>query len=226
MIAPLEATPAPLSRCNANANANGNANDGERVVDMSLREGGASLAELAAVYDESVDVVRLRRSFRTDLVRLAERAFVLSFRGPPDAIDLDAAFPGDLSDAARAVRDDLLTWTRVFGDLLEAREVGVRIVCGDRPMCPSFHVDRVIVRLVTAYVGAGTEWLGRSARARASSVEEAVRRATAADHHRAAQSDIVLLKGDGFAPGARGVIHRSPPHQGPRLLASIDALEI
>lgn len=203
----------------------GGGSDGEHVIDM-VRSGVGTLADLAAVYDESVDVVRLRRTFRPDLQRLAERPFVLSFRGAPEAIDLDAAFPGDVSAAACAVRADLLAWTRVFSDLLEAREVGVRIVCGEQPMCPSFHVDHVAVRLVTAYVGVGTEWLGRSARARTSSVEEAVRRATESDHHRAAQSDIVLLKGDGFSRGARGVVHRSPQHVGPRLLASIDALEL
>lgn len=192
-----------------------NSDDGERIVH--------EVADLALVYQEGVDVVRLVRGPLPDLAVLAARPFQLSMRGHAGTLDLDAAFPGDRSGAASFVRADVARWAEVLADLLDAREVGVRLVAGPRPMCPQFHVDHVALRLVVAYVGAGTEWIGRATRAANPSVSACVRAAASSRLRRASCGDVVVMKGEGNGVG-RGVVHRSPPHDENRLLVSIDAL--
>jgi hypothetical protein len=196
----------------------------------------SAVADLAEIYRADVDVVRLVRSEcgvdSRALVELASTDFVVALRGRPEDLDLGIVFPGHASTAASRFRDDLGLWLKVFADLVEAREVGLRIACSDKAMCPRFHFDKVPVRFVSAYVGTGTEWLGRSLaanvrpRLRVSSgdaelgvLEREIQRANALDW--------VLLKGDAYpAHEGLGTIHRSPRVQSGsrRLLVSLDVL--
>ncbi|MDX2015928.1 MAG: DUF1826 domain-containing protein, partial [Myxococcaceae bacterium] len=48
----------------------------------------------------------------------------------------------------------------LFADLFEAERLGVRLTLADKPMCPRFHVDDVVCRLVVTLVGRGSEFLG------------------------------------------------------------------
>jgi hypothetical protein len=43
--------------------------------------------------------------------------------------------------------------------LFDCREVGLRLTAINTAMCPRFHVDNIPVRLITTYIGSGTEWL-------------------------------------------------------------------
>jgi hypothetical protein len=43
--------------------------------------------------------------------------------------------------------------------LFDCKEVGLRLTAINTAMCPRLHVDNIPVRLITTYVGPGTEWL-------------------------------------------------------------------
>jgi SAM-dependent methyltransferase len=80
-------------------------------------------------------------------------------------------------------------------------------------MCPGFHVDRVGIRLVCAYVGPGTEWLPEPQVDRVALGRRepgGVLRLGAPA--RLAIGAVGLLKGEAW-PGneGRGAVHRSPP---------------
>jgi hypothetical protein len=43
--------------------------------------------------------------------------------------------------------------------LFDCNEVGLRLTATQTAMCPRFHVDNIPVRLITTYLGPGTQWL-------------------------------------------------------------------
>ncbi|MFJ4158007.1 DUF1826 domain-containing protein [Pseudomonas sp. NPDC089752] len=109
-----------------------------------------------------------------------------------------------------------------FTCLLGARRVGLRLRVLQGAMCPRFHVDNVPLRLLTSYVGPGSEWLEEGAIER-----RGLHLAPApVDNIRRLQSgDVAVLKGEKWLGNeGAGLIHRSPPGQERRLLLSLDWL--
>jgi hypothetical protein len=106
--------------------------------------------------------------------------------------------------------------------LLGARRVGLRLRVLQGAMCPRFHVDNVPLRLLTTYVGPGSEWLE----------EGAVERVglhlapTPVDNIRTLQvGEVAVLKGEKWLGNeGAGLIHRSPSSEQRRLLLSLDWL--
>ncbi len=127
--------------------------------------------------------------------------------------------------------DDLHFWVEVLSELTGCERCGLRLTRLESAMCPRLHVDRVSVRLVTTFVGAATEyvdhhdvdrrWLGHADDERRGLLRPAAR------VQRAAEGDVLLLKGEGWPDNVgRGAVHRSPradPHT-PRLLLTLDPL--
>lgn len=92
-------------------------------------------------------------------------------------------------------------------------------VRGDQ--CRKFHVDYLRYRLITTYVGPGTEWLPEEAVQRAA-LEPSLEHAHHANEkivknpaavRRALAGDVLVMKGERARPGA-ALVHRSPPIQG------------
>lgn len=97
-----------------------------------------------------------------------------------------------------------------FAGLIRRDRVAVRLDVVTDNACKKFHADYVTLRLLTTYVGTGTEWLVDDG-------EPPVVR-------RLAIGDVGLFKGRIWQPDAR-VLHRSPPIAGSgerRLLLVID----
>ena len=132
-------------------------------------------------------------------------------------------------DLFKLWRGDLLNIARVYFPLTKGRKVTMRLETTDQDGCPRFHTDRTHLRLLCTYLGPGTEWLRD---------DQADREAQLAG---APNSEILLtdkpsqlgrfwvglLKGSAF-PGnsLNGLIHRSPPSQGPgvtRVLFCLDS---
>jgi hypothetical protein len=84
--------------------------------------------------------------------------------------------------------------------------------------CRKFHVEVACLRLVTTYLGRGTEWIpddvvDRDAMARMIPCPEEANAAIVRDHRElrhADAGDVVLLKGSRHPDGS-GAVHRSPP---------------
>lgn len=119
--------------------------------------------------------------------------------------------------AARRRRDwaslaaDIGALARHFADIVRSAEVELRLEPVTTDACRKFHADYVSCRLISTYLGPGTEWI----------------RAGDPDRiHRLATGDVAAFKGREWAPD-RPILHRSPPIAGSgdvRLLLVIDPL--
>lgn len=114
---------------------------------------------------------------------------------------------------------DLMFVIEMYACLFEMDEVGLRLQVLDRAMCPRFHVDKLGCRLVTAYQGAGTEWLDEHFLDRSKlgagngglPDEESGLYMDQNQIHQASVGDVLLLKGEGWFGGeGKGIVHRSP----------------
>jgi len=124
--------------------------------------------------------------------------FTTAARGAATNIDRGLA-KLDLVKPARqraAVADDILSLVCGMLAVFAWPRVEVRLDLTDEQSCPKFHCDNVFVRLVTTYVGPGTEYIEMPA---------------ADTVHRVAPGSIVLLKGHRHPTHADRVLHRSPP---------------
>lgn len=200
-------------------------------------------AELARIHDVDVNVVLYRRALNPAWA--AEAANIIR-RPPADerrvltvADGLERAVGAWLAATAggTALAQDVAFACDIIADLTGAVELGVRVHGLTEPMCPRFHVDRVLLRLVVTYAGAGTEllphadvdrrFLGAAGTAAGGDAVSGLLRPGAGVIH-AAPGDIVLMKGEAW-PGneGRGAVHRSPPdtrRDAPRLLVAVDPL--
>lgn len=106
---------------------------------------------------------------------------------------------------------DIALLGRRFAALMGIDRIEIRLEAVRGNACWKFHADDVTVRLITTYVGPGTEWMLRDT-------------GPAGKVHQLAPGDIGLFKGRAWAPDMP-VLHRSPPIEGSgdvRLLLVID----
>lgn len=195
------------------------------------------VAGLTAVFEEGVNVVVLSR--RLDPMTIGEAQVALSqpsFRllttvtpskGPGPLAAQMAGLP--------RLAEEVHFWTEVLAELTGCELVGVRLARLEAPMCPRFHVDKVTVRVVSTFVGDGTEylaeedvdrrWLGHAAGGVSDEASGLMR--PGARIRRAEVSDVVLLKGEAWPRNlGRGAVHRSPAASSasPRLVMTLDPL--
>ena len=111
-----------------------------------------------------------------------------------------------------------------------------RLVAGPvrNDSCRRFHVDHLRLRLITTYLGPGTEW-----------VDQGNVDFTALDHpescdcdnppslvrdegkiQRATAGDVLLMKGDLYSNDVRGQVHRSPPIDGTGVVRHVVVLTL
>ncbi|MFJ2983773.1 MULTISPECIES: DUF1826 domain-containing protein [unclassified Pseudomonas] len=135
--------------------------------------------------------------------------------------------PGLLAEAAdlqgyESFVADVRWLVSAYTCLLGARRVGLRLRILQGAMCPRFHVDNVPVRLLTSYVGPGSEWLEEGAIDR---VGLHLAAAPVDNIQRLQTGDVAVLKGEKWLGNeGAGLVHRSPPSQARRLLLSLDWL--
>lgn len=122
-----------------------------------------------------------------------------------------------------ALAQDVLILSRWLASVAGCVEVRARMVSTDDDQCRLFHVDEPALRIISTYVGPGTQWVedGGVRRERMGTVGLA---ADASDRtllvpgaavHQARTGWVCLQKGDAY-PGNRGraIVHRSPPIEG------------
>ncbi|AKQ63444.1 hypothetical protein A176_000356 [Myxococcus hansupus] len=186
---------------------------------------------LTDIYREGLNLCVWRRGFDAPLTHwlnevTATHALNVIARVRGDAPDLrprlEGLPQGPLFEAWLAGVHFL---ARLYADLFGAAELGVRLQILGEDICPSFHVDRVGVRLLCTYAGPPTEWLenahvlrgARGPTARPGAPVRALER-----------FDVALLKGESWPDNrGNGAVHRSPAIAGSgrrRLFLSIEAL--
>ena len=148
----------------------------------------------------------------------------------PAQFDEIVAMPNyDLSAATRGLAEPARTWLTMdvavliarLAHLADARRLRVSLGAVRTDQCRKFHVDYVRYRLVTTYVGPGTEWVPDEAVRREAldhppdcpcdANKEIVRDASAIRH--AVPGEVIVMKGARH-PNHRGAVHRSPPIEG------------
>lgn len=114
----------------------------------------------------------------------------------------------------------------LFADLFEAERIGARLTLSSTPMCPRFHVDDVVCRLIVVFSGMGTEFLadGDVRRKLLGAKESAVESSGATLQHLEPR-DVGLFKGEAWPNfKGKGIVHRSPPGTTRRLVMTLDLL--
>lgn len=187
---------------------------------------------LAEVLQDGVNLAVWRRRLPAQLEDFA--ALVLSLGQPladQRVIDVDEEQKPVLPDLLREAADlhgyeafvaDVTWLVAAYTCLVGARRVGLRLRVLDSPMCPRFHVDNVPLRLLTTYVGPGSEWLQE----RVSRRGELHTAQPSVDNIQQLQAgEVAILKGEKWQGNEGvGLVHRSPSAQQGRLLLSLDWL--
>lgn len=149
---------------------------------------------------------------------------------PGDPVDLSRLPAGPGRDALAA---DLGLLAEMLGELVAAESIGLRLEVVRQAMCPRLHVDRVGIRMLCTYRGAGTEWvaerdvdrrfLGAGAAGQPDTDSGLLRPGYRIEQIPAFA--VALLKGSLWQGNAgRGAVHRSPAvTEAPRILAALDA---
>lgn len=123
----------------------------------------------------------------------------------------------------------------MFCTLFDLKHAKLRLVSIDRAMCPQFHVDKVLYRLVTTLTGNTTQWLDNNIfdRSKLSTSnqglpdEESGLLQNPYGIKQLSVGDVVLLKGKGwFKNEGGGLVHRSPSlaNENHRLLLALDVI--
>lgn len=152
------------------------------------------------------------------------------------AADKVASFGDALPELLRYpdLRRDIQLLADMFLTLFGLERIGLRLTPLKSGMCPKFHVDRVPCRLITTYVGGGTEWLPHhevnrcklGAGSKGLNDAESGVVSSEASIQALASGDVALFKGEMWVGNeGAGLVHRSPvivPNN--RLLLTLDFL--
>lgn len=115
-----------------------------------------------------------------------------------------AGYPAHPARAALA--QDILTLAERYAGIMELDAVSVRLAVVTTNSCRKFHADYVKARLITTYVGTGTQWIDTG------DVERLARGEEPRRVHTMGAGDVGLFKGKIWTDNP--AIHRSPPIEG------------
>ncbi|WP_421864955.1 DUF1826 domain-containing protein [Motiliproteus sp.] len=186
---------------------------------------GDSIEILTRIYDDPINLVVLQRPLASQVQHYCRQLIAAKpdfsmravFRQARSQQALTESFP--VLEGQSAFITDLMLLMELYSCLFDLEEVGLRVQVLDRAMCPRFHTDKLGCRLVTTYLGLGTEWLHNRVLDRSKlgagnqglSDDRSGLYSADTEIEQVAEGDIVLLKGDGWIGNeGRGAVHRSP----------------
>ena len=102
--------------------------------------------------------------------------------------------------------DDISVLVQAFALVAQTEKVDVRLEHIDHDSCWRFHTDIVELRLLTTYLGVGTEWVHPTHSENA--IEH--QRQYSGPLERLAPNEVAIFKGK-KASKTNGIVHRSPP---------------
>lgn len=197
----------------------------------------SAIHELATVFEPDVNTAVLERTLTSEVAVDASHLVQKSGASIMGAFGFDRDSQAEIRRSVAphaALANDVLIWVELLCTVTGCDEVGLRLQRIERAMCPRFHVDRVMVRVVCTYFGRGTEilpseyadrrYLGHSSGEPSDGTGLIY---PGVEPLRAGAGDVVLLKGELWEGNAgRGAIHRSPSASAaePRLVLTLDPL--
>jgi hypothetical protein len=195
---------------------------------------------LAEIYRDDVNMAVWRRSMGAELISevqaLCQKTGISSHRTIMSAANtpnIEEALPH--LAAYPHLQKDIGFLVDMFGCLFELNMIGLRFATLTHAMCPRFHVDRIPCRLITTYLGTGTDWLPHQSVNRSKlgagngGLSDEESRLYPSENHikTLLPGDVALLKGELWEGNeGAGMVHRSPSMNPDdrRLLLSFDFL--
>tara|TARA_B110000027_G_C16047177_1_gene268264 strand:+ start:198 stop:872 length:675 start_codon:yes stop_codon:yes gene_type:complete len=186
---------------------------------------GDKPTDLSDIYEEDCNIVAWGRDLTPEIQAIvndflvANRGFQVSMTlSPQDAFaPIHQALGG--SEIMAPLSEDITELVDMFCCLFDLGKVGLRLTVLDKAMCPRFHVDKVLCRLVTTYQGSATEWLPHNVVDReklghgseGKPDEQSGLFPKLGDIQQLTVGDVALLKGEGWEGNeGAGLVHRSP----------------
>ncbi|MAM82164.1 MAG: hypothetical protein CMP89_15615 [Gammaproteobacteria bacterium] len=194
------------------------------------------ISDFTSIYDEDVELVSISRPGSPSLERFANDLFaarrVLELRWQQPALNADLtkkhidSTVGNAHDSSY-LTDEITLINEVLHELLGCEEIGVRVTTLSAPMCPRFHIDAVVCRMLVTIGGPGTDWIANddvdmSILANRDSEEIPIKLGREVKQFNS--NSMSLLKGGVWQNGFDGVVHRSPHQKDQRLLLSFDPI--
>lgn len=124
---------------------------------------------LAEIYQPSVNLAIWQRKLNTkvnDYVQwLIHNTSISGIRSVVPLHEIKSELMSRLPEHIGLVAfvDDVHLLATMFVDLFDLDNIGMRLTILDKTMCPRFHTDKLPCRLVSTYIGSGTEWLPNDA---------------------------------------------------------------
>ncbi|WP_444931082.1 DUF1826 domain-containing protein [Microbulbifer sp. SSSA002] len=170
----------------------------------------------ADIFQADINMAIWQRELSADIANDCQS--LLSSRIPPNRrILLPTTKINHLAEALPELepypylRADIQLLADMFSFLFELSGIGIRLTTLSGAMCPKFHVDRVPCRLITTYLGAGTEWLAPGSIDPDNLDLKTQQEFPATSINRLAYGSVALLKGELWEGNeGGGLIHRSP----------------
>ena len=175
----------------------------EEGCNLAVWERGAKLSFTALLAKELEDV-----RFAATLAQLRPRL--------PGELD-QAGYPD--TPERLALIEDIVDLAQRYGAIMDLEAVSLRLSIITTNRCRKFHADYVKARLITTYVGTGTQWIDTQDAARVARGETPHR------IHTMNSGDVGLFKGRIWTQTP--AIHRSPPIEGTgetRLMLVLDPI--
>lgn len=186
---------------------------------------------LTHIYEERCNLAVWQRSLSSEIEQYLDQTITADRRINLKTLftcqaDMDAEIRDTLektfpqANGRQALIEDMVQLIQMYECLFEPKMIGIRLATLQQAMCPRFHVDYLPARLVTTYVGSGSQWLEEPAAGLPRIPEQAPEQ-----YQQLSRGDVALLKGDGwFDNEGLGVVHRSPPVEtgSNRLFMSLD----
>ena len=170
--------------------------------------------EAGVLTDIFADDVNLASWQRQQDAAIAEYCHSLRFSMPlrrivsADSVQQDIGFALPDASGKTELLADIALQCQMFACLMDCQQLGLRLETLSKPMCPKFHTDHLVCRLVCTYMGPATEWLD--------SADNAVQ---------ATPFAVTLLKGSGWEGNEQqAIVHRSPASDQPRVLLTLDPM--
>jgi hypothetical protein len=207
-----------------------------KVLDTELAhyrsDGHASI--LADIYEDDLNMVSWKRPLtdrvNKDIDTLMMHHALFNYRVVLSPHEISQWLNAQWQDIhCTVLANDVQCLATMFAELFDVHKIGIRFELVNKTVCPYFHVDKVVSRLVTTYFGPTTEWIKESNTDRKALADRHYDQIAydASAIHRAHLGEVLLFKGASWDNRqVEPIVHRSPrclPTQR-RLLLTLDML--